>query len=148
MEIRFMKKLLIALFPLLLAAGPAEESEKVRKARLENELEKELDGVNEKCGTKLTVSIDWASFDADPKGWEGRSVSGYCEAPLSALARFCEGERSRAYIQKNVETITCHAAKDKAGWKAVAVKGNLHWHVPPDSVNNDAYARAQLLQNL
>jgi hypothetical protein len=126
----------------------AEEPPKVRKARYDSELEKRIGEVNAKCGTKLTAAIDWASFDKDEGKWSDKSIASYCEAPLNALERFCEGESSRAYIKKTLETLTCHAAKDKASWKAAVDKGHLHWHVSPDASNNDDYARAQLLKNL
>jgi hypothetical protein len=129
-------------------AHAEEEPPKVMKARMEAELEKELAEVNTKCGTKLTAAIDWASFEKDKPGWERKSISSYCSGPIDALSRFCEGANAKAYIQKNVETVTCHAAKDKASWKLTVEKGHIHWNVSPDSSNNDAYARAQLLKNL
>ncbi|MCK6550069.1 hypothetical protein L6R52_29815 [Myxococcota bacterium] len=128
-------------------ARAEEESEKVRKARSENELEKEAESTDAKCGTKLAVSIDWASFDADA-AWQGRSVSGYCEAPLGALRSFCEGKNARAHIEKKVKKLVCRAAKDKSGWKVKVDGDTVEWHVSPDSVNNDAYAKNQLLRTL
>jgi hypothetical protein len=125
-----------------------EESPKVKRARLENELEKEAESTDEKCGTKIAVKIDWASFDANPNGWQGKSISGYCEAPLGQLRYLCEGAKAKAYIQQAVKEYVCFAAKDKAGWKAVRKSGIVEWHVSPDSVNNDAYAKEQLLKNL
>lgn len=129
------------------AFAAEEESEKVRKARTENELEKEAESTDQACGTKLSVAIDWAGFDAD-EGWKGRSVSGYCEAPLGALRRFCEGKNAKEHLSKRVKKLVCKAAKDKSGWK-VEVRGDtVEWHVSPDSVNNDAYAKDQLLRTL
>lgn len=140
---------IVLLFAGMALTHPAygEESEKVRKARYENELEKEMDRVNEKCGTKAEVVIDWPSFDAAPE-WNKYSVSGYCDSVLGALRRFCDGEHARAYLKKALEVVTCHAAKDKAAWRVVYKKGHLHWHVPTDAVNADTFAHAQLLRTL
>jgi hypothetical protein len=145
-----MNRMLLAAM-ICMAAGSAfaePESPKVMKARMEAELEKELADVNTKCGTKLTVAIDWASFEKDKAGWDNKSISSYCSSPVNALSRFCDGANAKAYIQKNLETMTCHAAKDKASWKVTFEKGHLHWNVSPDSVNNDDYARAQMLKNM
>jgi hypothetical protein len=123
-----------------------EESEKVRRARLENELEKEADRTDQACGTKLTVKIEWEGFSGE--AWERKSVSGYCEAPLGALRHYCQGPAAKAYIAKNVRAFVCKAAKGKDDWKIRLEGGTLEWDVPPDSVNADAYAREQVLRHL
>jgi hypothetical protein len=142
-----MKKLALLIALVSTNAYAEEESPKVMKARMEAELEKELADVNTKCGTKLTVAIDWATFEKDQPGWERKSISSYCSSPINALSRFCEGPNAKAYIQKNLETMTCHAAKDNASWTLTVEKGHLHWRVSPDSANNDDFARAQMLKN-
>ena len=128
-------------------AWAQEESDKVRKARSENELEKTAEDTDKACGTKLAVTIDWASFDADP-AWKNNSVSSYCSGPLEALARLCEGAAVRAYAAKSVKTLSCRAVKAKAEWALVAKAGALEWRVPPDAVNADAFAKAELLRKL
>lgn len=129
------------------AARAEEESDKVRRARMENDLEKEAESTDAKCGTKLAVTIDWASFDAD-EAWKTRSVSGYCEAPLGALARLCEGKHAKEHIAKKVKKLACKAAKDKSAWR-LEVKGDtLEWNVSPDAVNAGDFARNQLLRKL
>jgi len=142
----------LAVLVFLLFAGAAvaqeEESPKVRKARHENELEKEAERTDEACGTKLTIEIDWASFEADPEAWASRSVSGFCDGPFGALRRLCEGAKARAYIARTVKSVVCRAAKDKAGWKSLRKGTVIEWLVPPDAANADAYAKAQLLENL
>lgn len=134
----------------LALASPAqgqEESDKVRKARSENELEKTAEDTDKACGTKLTVTIDWASFDADP-AWKNNSISSYCSGPLEALARLCEGTAVRAYAAKAVKSLRCRAVKAKAEWALVAQAGALEWRVPPDASNADAFAKAELLRKL
>lgn len=146
----FRSRALGLMSPLLLLVTPAfaeEESDKVKKARYETELEKEADGVNEKCGLKLDTEIDWASFDADPR-WKDKSVSGYCDAPFGVLRSYCEGKNAQAYIQKNVKKIVCRAVKEKGQWKVVVKGGVIEWQVPPEAVNADEFARQQLLRNL
>ena len=137
---------------LLLSAAPAwaqeEESPKVKKARSENELEKEGESTDQACGTKLKVSIDWASFEANPAGWSDKSVSGYCESGLGALRSLCEGQKAKAYVAKTVKEYVCRAVKTKEEWKAVRKAGTLEWLIPPDAVNADSYAKAELLKNL
>lgn len=134
-------------FLLLSPARAEEESAKVRTARLESELEKEAQSTDAACGTKLAVKIEWAGFEG-VDAWKDKSVSGYCEAPLGALRTLCDGAASKAHIQKTVKTFVCKAAKDKSGWKVVSKSGTVEWHVSPDSTNNDAYAKEQLLRNL
>lgn len=149
-----MKTSIIALVSLLsLASGPAvfaqdEESPKVKKARLENELEKEGESTDQACGTKLKVTIDWASFEANPAAWSDKSVSGYCESGLGALRRLCEGKKGKAYIEKTAKEYVCRAVKTKAEWKLIRKGGVIEWLVSPDAVNADSYAKAQALKNL
>jgi hypothetical protein len=123
-----------------------EESEKVRRARLENELEKEGDRTDQACGTKLTIKIEWDGFSSE--AWERKSVSGYCEAPLGALRHYCEGPAAKAYIAKNVRAYVCRSAKTKDDWKLRLDAGTLEWSVPPDAVNADPFAREQVLRHL
>ena len=143
-----MRRTVVLLMTMSIASSArAEESEKVRHARFENELEKEAESTDQKCGGKLAVKIEWEGFAADEQ-WSNKSISGYCEAPLGALRNFCAGKQAKEYIAKRVKEVVCKAAKDKAGWK-VELKGHvLEWHVSPDSVNNDAYAKNQLLRKL
>lgn len=140
---------LVLLFAILFSASSAsaEESEKVRRVRYDSELEKEAESTDEKCGTKLATRIDWASFDADPR-WKDKSVSSYCGSPLSALRRFCEGDKAKAHIQKTVKRLSCRAVKEKSEWKLVVKGDELQWLVTPEAVNADDFARAQLLQHL
>ncbi|MCA9550113.1 MAG: hypothetical protein KC933_08765 [Myxococcales bacterium] len=125
----------------------AEESEKVRHARYESELEQEAESTDAKCGTKIATSIDWASFEGDAE-WQKRSIASYCGSPLSALRRFCEGEKAKAYIQKTTKKLVCRAVKSKAEWKLLVKDGTLTWLIPPDATNADDFARAQLLRSL
>ncbi len=136
----------------LVSAEPAparadEESPKVRRARYETELEKSGEAADAVCGTKLTVDIDWTSFDADER-WSGYSISSFCGAPLDMLARLCAGPRAKAYVAKNVERFTCRAGKSKEEWR-IEKKGKiLTWSVPMDASNNDQKAHAELLEKL
>lgn len=125
----------------------AEESEKVRRARYESALEQEAESTDAKCGTKISTHIVWASFEGDPE-WDKRSIASYCGSPLSALRRFCEGDKAKAYIQKTTKKLVCRAVKGKADWKLLAKDGTLTWQVPPDATNADDFARAQLLRGL
>lgn len=125
----------------------AEESEKVRRVRYESELEKEAESADAKCSTKIATSIDWASFEKDPR-WEQKSISSYCANILSALERFCEGEKARAHIQKTVKKLTCRAVKEKSEWRLTIKDGALEWLTTPEAVNADEFARNQLLRSL
>ena len=125
----------------------AEESEKVRRVRYESELEKEAESTDAKCQTKIQTSIDWASFEADER-WENKSISGYCSNALSALQRFCEGDKARAHIQKTVKKLECKAVSSKSDWKLVVKGGVLEWHTTPEATNADDFARNQLLRAL
>lgn len=125
----------------------ADESEKVRRVRYESELEKEAESTDAQCGTKIQTSIDWASFQSDPR-WESKSISGYCGNPLSALRRFCEGEKAKAHVQKTVKKLTCRAVKEKSAWRLLVKDGELQWLTTPEAVNPDDFAKNQLLRNL
>lgn len=125
----------------------AEESEKVRRVRYESELEKEAESTDAKCKTKIVTSIDWASFEKDER-WAEKSISSYCSNALSALQRFCEGDKARAHIQKTVKKLTCRAVKEKSAWRLVVKDGVLDWYTTPEAVNADDFAKNQLLRTL
>ncbi len=144
-------KTLTTLITLCLLSAPAwaepEESDKVRKARSENELEKTAESADAACGTKLAVHIDWASFDANAE-WKSRSIASYCGEPLDTLRRLCEGAAVKAHVAKSVKRLECKAVKTKPEWAVVAKDGVIEWRVPPDASNAGDFAKAQLLRNL
>jgi hypothetical protein len=130
--------------------GPAhaeDESPKVRRARYETDLEKSAEAADAVCGTKLTVEIDWTSFDEDAR-WAGYSVSSFCGAPLDMLARLCAGPRAKAYVAKNVDRLACRAGKSKDDWRLDKKGKVLVWTVPIEASNNDQKAHAELLEKL
>lgn len=139
--------LLVSVGLLVTVVASAEESEKVRRVRYESELEKEAESTDEKCKTKIETSIDWASFEKDER-WTQKSIASYCSNALSALQRFCEGEKARAYIQKSVKKLNCRAVKEKSEWRLVIKSGVLDWYTTPEAVNADDFARNQLLRAL
>lgn len=73
--------------------------------------QKALDSTDKVCGTKLTMEIDWASFES--KGFGGsqkeNSAVGYCEAILEGIRNICSsfGADGKASVQKSIKVAKC-----------------------------------------
>lgn len=123
-----------------------EESDKVRKARGENELEKTAESTDQACGSKIAVVIDWASFDANAE-WKTRSIASYCGEPLDQLRHLCEGAAVKAWVAKTVKRFECRAVRSLPEWSLTNQDGVLNWRVPPDAVNAGEFSKKQMLKN-
>lgn len=131
----------------IVAPAVAGELGKKDVSRHEQQLEAQAIDTNEACGSRIQTAIDWKSFEKHPDA--GRfSISSFCAAPLKALEELCEGERSRAYIQRNVRKMTCSSGAAGGGWQMRTRGKHVHWVVDFDAGNGQSQARAHLLREL
>lgn len=88
---------------------PAQEE---AKEKFENEMADSLKAMNEKCGTKLSVTVDWKNFSASAV--EGISVSGYAQdALVNALSSLCDRPAYKKIIAKKVTGLKFNLAGGK-----------------------------------
>jgi hypothetical protein len=122
------------------------QSLKVKKQQAEwtEALKESVSDVNEKCGTKIEISIDAASFEGKVEG--SYSVPGYCEAPFTALRDICDTKEGIEAAKKLRKFECRYGGKDK---RSLSVKdGTLTWTVDWESANDSYYAKDELEKQL
>ncbi len=105
-----MKKLLfglLLLFGTSLVFAAESEDQTVTRAKYDAKMTMLTKEMNAACGTSIKATVDWDSFNESK--WQDYSIPSFCGAPLEALAEFCSAEKgnSKAYIQKQVKSVTC-----------------------------------------
>lgn len=129
----------------LASTGAVSLKEQEKRTKIQSELDEELELDNEKCGTKITASINWDSF----KGADtGQSVSGYCATALTAARQLCEsGDAGKKAVQKGIKKYTC--AYGGKGKRAVSLKaGTLSLKIDFEESNYEDFVKAYLENNL
>ena len=127
------------------ATAQAETDETPPHARIEAELKKRATRTDETCGTRLDVTLDFASFPAKKR--EKYSLASYCSEPLRKLRELCRGPATKKYVARRVRTYRCrHAQKD--GRRLTVEKGVLTLEVDFEAKNNGRFARRELVRKL
>ncbi len=118
----------------------------VARAVADSEINKMAAQMNAACGASIGVKIDWDSF-GQSDDWKQYSMPSFCGAPLDTLKGFCQKENAKAYIQKNVKTVTCYYGGQ--GKRALQVeKGAIKNTVDFEAPNLDQFLHAALLKEL
>lgn len=118
--------------------------EKLDRASQELIVQEQAKVIEQKCGTKLAIHLDWASFTNE----ELRKAPGeHCVALLHALESLCAGNHLRAYVRKHVKSFVClQSARDPGGLEVR--RGELRWQILPFMPNVKDIAYAELLRKL
>ncbi len=128
--------------------GAAEgEDETVTRAKYEVEIKRLTTKMNATCGTSIETAIDWDSFNGSK--WREYSIPSFCGSPLEALADFCSAEKgnSRAYIQKQIKSVTCRYGGE--GKRDLQIdKGAIKNIVDFEASNLDKFIHAAMIKNL
>ena len=127
----------------LAKTASAENLAEKRKHKEQMEyLQKEIDYTNEKCGVKITGSIDWTGSVLED--FDKYSGYGYCEEALSALESVCEDQDGKDAVKEKVKTFVC-----KFGKREVTLKeGTLTWSAEWESSNNADFVKEYLMKAL
>ena len=113
-------------------------------ARHEKQLGETVDTFAKRCGYRLPVKLEWASFsDEDLKEL---SIASYCGEPIDAMARLCEDSaEARRTITTAIKTFTCKIGPemqlDLAGT-------SLNWTTSRSGRNMGEFARKYLEKKL
>ena len=82
---------------------PAQEE---MKDKFEKEIEAPLRALNDACGTKLKLTVDWKNFDVEVWSSSLSSVS-YCQGAIEGVAKACERPAYKKAIAKKVTGVAC-----------------------------------------
>jgi len=58
------------------------------------------------CEAEIATEIDFSTF-ADDDYDNGKSISGFCEGPLSAIRQLCNDPLGKEAVQAKVKTLVC-----------------------------------------
>jgi hypothetical protein len=130
-----------------LASAQSLEEKKYRKEQEGYLKEKSSDPMNEKCGTKIDVSIDWSKFKLDEIKSKNVSTYGYCETAANVIWHLCDDADAKPEVVKKVKKIVCKYGGP--GKRGMTLKGGtLEWIIDWDAANADDYVKEFLMKNL
>jgi len=95
-----------------LAAAPAfadddlKPAQEEMKDKFEKEIEAPLKAMNDACGTKMKLTVDWKNFDSDAWGTGLTSVS-YCQGAIEGVGKACQRPAFKKAIAKKVTGLAC-----------------------------------------
>ena len=97
-----------------------------------------------KCGYKLPVTINWASFSDDDL--KELSIAGYCGEPIDAMARMCEDSaEAKRTIAAAIKSFTCKIGPEMQ----LDIAGTaLNWTTSRSARNMGDFARKYLEKKL
>jgi hypothetical protein len=113
-------------------------------AHHEKQLGETIDGFTKRCGYKLLVKIDWASFSDDDI--KELSIASYCGEPVDTMARLCEDSaEAKRTITAAIKSFACAIGPamqlDLAGT-------TLNWTTSRSGRNMGDFARKYLEKKL
>jgi hypothetical protein len=117
---------------------------KEETARHEKALAETVDSFTKRCGYKLPVKIEWASFSDDDI--KELSIASYCGEPVDAMARLCEDSpEAKRTISAAIKSFACTMGPamqlDVAGT-------TLNWITSRSARNMGEFARKTLEKKL
>lgn len=128
-----------------IASAQSLEEKKYRREQQDYLKKENIDPMNEKCGTTIEVSIDWAKFNKKEQEDGNFSTYGYCGSAPNQVYYLCEDADGKPEVQKKIKKIVCtFGAK-----RAIALKGGtLTYTIEWAASNNDDFVKAFLMKNL
>lgn len=81
-------------------------SQRERQTQALERLEYQASDLPNKCGTEITLEVDWDTFeDADYD--DRKSIVSFCEGPISALRQICSSDVGQEVVQQSIGTLVC-----------------------------------------
>ena len=138
----------LALAVALGASYSPASAETLREKRLMQEqnaaLAEEAKFTSEICNTRITASIDWASFHAR----DGRLRGSYardCDKALSAIERICREDGGRRKVKRGISRVKCGGGNRR---RAVLDDGRLLYAIDDKGGNDHEYIYKYLKKKL
>jgi hypothetical protein len=97
----------LALGSIAIASAQSLEARQMH-AKSEADFQKQLELTNKACGTALTGSFNWDSFNADEA--QSKGVMPWCQASLDAIEDLCSDPLGKQAVAEKIKTITCAGA--------------------------------------
>jgi hypothetical protein len=127
-----------------LASAQSLEEKKYRREQQESLKKENIDPMNEKCGTTIEVTIDWAKFNKKEQEDGNFSTYSYCSSAPGQVASLCDDADGKPEVQKKIKKIVCTFGK-----RAITLKGGtLTYTVEWAASNADDYVKTFLMKNL
>ena len=113
-----MNKLYIGVIGAVLALSVTSQAESLKekqeKTKEQALIKPTVDEMNQKCGTKLSVTFDWASFKGKVSDDQGHHVASTCDILPRQIGLVCdEGDDAKAAVKKGITAIKCVGTADK-----------------------------------
>jgi hypothetical protein len=103
-----------------------------------------LTGLNQKCGTSVTATIDWNGITDELL--KKYSVSSFCSSPLTALQSLCDGSPvSQKVIGAKVKKVSCQFGPEM---KLEVQDGAVKWTTATEASNQEEFAKNYFENNL
>lgn len=113
-------------------------------ARHDSAYAEQLKALNTSCGAQVAGTIDWSTVSEELL--KVYSISGYCESPLTSLARLCDvSEEAKRTVQAKVKQVDCRfgpALEPRLEAQRVV------WTTAKDASNQDEFATRFFKKNL
>ena len=94
---------------------PAQEE---AKEAFEKDLDKDLKAVNEKCGTKVGITVDWKNYDAAAIKKANINFPSFCrEALIDPVSKMCDRAAYKKSIAKQLTALKCNVTGGTAKTK-------------------------------
>jgi len=120
----------------------------LREKRLQQEqdaaLDEEAKFTSDICKTRISASIDWASF----KARDGRLRGAYardCDKALSAIERICREDGGRRKVKRGISRVKCGAGNRR---RVVLEDGKLLYAIDGRGGNDHEYIYKYLKKKL
>lgn len=113
-----------------------------RELRNNENFAKEAQFAAKKCDMQVPATIAWKSVTDDHL--KELSISGYCDAPLTAMRRLCErsDKNKKAAVKSKVKKVVCTFGP--AMKLVLGADGTLQWTTSKDASNADDFATNNL----
>jgi hypothetical protein len=116
---------------------------KATQAAQEAALKEEVASLNKKCGTQVSMSVDWAAINDE--ALLKYSVSSFCGNPLGEAARLCESAEGKAFVTEKIKKASCTFKPTGPDMSLVIDGGTLKWTTSGEAYNQEEFARKELL---
>lgn len=117
-----MKHLILALAFLTSFAALADDdlkpAQEEAKEKFETEIADGLKAMNEKCGTKIAMTVDWKNYNDEAVKAANISFSSYCSGALiDPVVAMCDRPAYKKAIAKKLTALKCLVTGGKAKGK-------------------------------
>lgn len=101
-----------AVFLVSTAATAESLEEKNWHAQQDKNMQLNINAMNQRCGTSITVSTDWSTFNMDD--WKGKMNTYPQQAVGRIIMEVCKDDNGKAAVKKEIKSVVVKASTDPA----------------------------------